>query len=323
MYRQLVFAMLGLAVATVLAGCSGAGTTAEEVQEGVPGAASRVLSAFTLVTSWTSMLYPPTSQPQTYHERPVVIDGRPATRVWGVYSDGGEYVSLRFADGSGTATVTWEDRSLRESWSSGELSDDGLLTQSGSLVLSTGARLRWQSVADTIQQSYPEVITGAAAAADGQKMTYQLRREQNADDEVSASLPDGSTLHLQCPTRVGAGSAHVPVRQQGLTGSYELAGTGVTFVLTGTEGGWTAWQTSDSGGLSGQFSLADNMAASGTISNATGETLGLLRWTASRAGALSLVGAGEMEVTPSAAALKFQITSWVANAALIGPAPLY
>lgn len=322
MHTQAPLALLALAT-IVLSGCSGAGSTVPEVQGGVPAAASRVLSAFALVKSWTEMMYPEASEYRTYHSEHVAIGGRAATREWGVLSDGGRYVYVVFDDdGVFRGTIRWGDTWVQTWCSKPEFSEDGTYTRAGELTWSSGARLHWSQVANSTKPTFPQVITGTAVTPDKQRMTYEWHREQDAADEVSASLPDGSALHLQCPTHF-VGAQHRPLYGPGLTGTYQSGAASVALKLSGTGAGWDSWATTETGGLAGSFALDSSMAASGALRTAAGETAGLLRWTTTEVATLDLLGAGEVAVTPSAAALKCQITSWVGNAALLGPSPLY
>lgn len=310
-----------------LSGCSGAGNTAAAVAGPAPAAATRLLGAFGLVRSWAQVLYPVREEWATSSEY-VTIDGAQVLRQWGTLSDGGTFEYFLFPDNSVDGTITWSGpgRVCTLHTPPYDLSASPI-RRSGVNSDTAGVTLTWEQVITRSEAgNLLSTWTGTAAAPEAPAMTYRWRREQHVSDELAVALPDGSTLTLQCPTRSlgGVQGAHYPDFAAGLTGTYTAAEGVVSFSLLGRDGsGWTDWQTEDSNGLRGTFSLQGEAGAAGALAAADGETQAMMSWTDTASAALRPVGAQRTEVAPSAAALRYQTTRWISNGALLSPTPHY
>lgn len=321
LYAILLFLALLLLV-SLFGGCSGAGAPAATVGgNDLKTIAADSLSAVTLLAGWSSVLYQKMAVDggtmDLFEELP---DG--TLHIRGVESDGGAYEWYIYADGSSTGTITWPNGTTFTSAAEPTVwSDDG--NSSFERLTNTypdGARLEC-----TVRAQYSDHTAsqweGMATSPQGRQMTFVLDRIDQERDNLTLRLPDGAVLRWHALLTSIPGAGFWPRFADGATGTYQARGQTLNFRLTGQER-WNSYSFTGPDGVTGSFTLGEQMTGDGQLAQ-DGSTAALLRWTEDGLGTLNLLGTGQQEVTPSAAARDFQISHWLNNIAALGPAPVY
>lgn len=308
-------------MAVGLTGCSGVGTTVESVRaQSVRDVVSVHLSAVALVRGWLKVL--PTAETVSTAQVPWQIEILPdgTTHLWGTLSDGGTFDFYQLPDTSGHGVLTGSDGSqLRRTW--GPESWDGLkYSQEFVNTYADGRVLSYRQEVDFELMPAPQVWTGSAVAA-GQTMTFALHRAPGLQDELEATLSDGSRLQLRVPLSSTVGDGFWPQFSTGATGSYVSGGVHEQFTITGADR-WEQMDFSTLDGIAGSFSLGAQFQGTGRLERGD-QVLGALRWAPDAVGALDLLQAATVELTPSAAARAFQMDLWIHSIASLGPSPQY
>jgi len=334
MRRTIVLLSVAVAAVVVLGGCSGTGAPPTDVRgASVQTLASDQVSAIVQFATWCGVLY------QKSNGESNVTDfedlGNGAYRLAGTNSDGGsfEYIyDVPNADGyqAGHGTISWPAtatapaKQFTTRWTA-ESMIGNVSTQSIANEYPDGAQLvcdlKWDRSVEPMQQEW----NGTAKTPTGTALAFHMDRRQDMRDIITVTLPDGSRLQVTLPQKAVFGAPYWPDWAAGAEGSFRNAdGQQFTFKALGSAASetWTEWQMTDSAGVSGNFVLEAGLVGRGQLQR--GESvLGALRWTADWQGTLDLLGSGTESVTPSAASRDFRIQSWIGNAALLAPAPMY
>lgn len=323
-----VWLIIVATAAVLLAGCSGAGAPPADVRgESVQTLASDQVSAAMLFAAWSGMLYVNSAGEATQPVRTPLPDG--SLEFTGTNSDGSVYrwviLHPRDASSPGHGAITWPDGTTYTSeWDADVWSEDySYLTSHVRDTFPNGSRLECQIISDyTDPEQYHGVWDGAALTAKGSKMQFHLDRVDLKQDKLTLNLPDGAALEVVVPLTMGATGGAWPRFADGATGTYQAAGG--PLLRLGVKGAdrWTKWTLTAPDGTTGEFTLDAAMLGQGHLARA-GQTLAALGWNADWLGTLGLLGSGQQQVTPSAAARDFQINRWVANGAAMGPMPMY
>jgi hypothetical protein len=307
-----------------LAGCSGAGAPASQVSGApVQSLATDQLSAVTLVSSWSRLLYAQMTTP-TVNNTKFFLNG--ANRNWGTESDGGVFDFYEQKSGQQSGSITWPDgMSVHFYWSAPVITA-AAYTYVGHTKFSDGTRFDFSLISNT-NAPYPQNWEGSAHLANGQTARFTLNRIEPDSgapsfDTLGVRLPDGSALHLTVPTQTTASSLFWPTYTSGADGSLVAGSEHLNFHLSGNATQWDKWQFSTTAGAHGSFALNSDFSGAGTLRQGAGLS-GSLQWNANALGSLSLLGAAATAVSPSAAAQAFDIDRWLTNAALLGPSPEY
>jgi hypothetical protein len=326
MRHTMAWLVIVAGAAVLLAGCSGSGAPPAEVRgASVQTLASDQVSAAMLFAAWSGMLYVQTAGQASVPVRTNMPDG--SLRFTGTNSDGSVYqyfVLHPFVESSpGRGTITWPDgTTYRTEWEAAVWENGG--NRSVDHLRDTfpnGASMECQIVANYAAH-VQSLWEGTARAATGRTMQFHLDRLQEERDQLTLNLPDGATMQIEVPLTGVFGAAYWPRFADGATGTYKAAGgPALQISLAGTDR-WTQWKLTAPDGTTGAFALDANMLGQGQLTRA-GQTLAALGWDAEWLGTLGLLGAGQQQVAPSAAARDFQINRWVGNAAAMGPMPMY
>ena len=324
----LLLVLAVLAVGIAILGCSGAGTTPAQVAGGpVQALATDNLSAYVLVSSWASILYPPPAgagQCEEVINPPKTLpDG--STEVTGTLTDCGAFDRIETKDKSGHESIKWPNgTSDYTSWSA-PVHNGNKVTQQLDEMTPRGAHLKYASIITYGAPGTPRLYQGTVTLPDLKIMRFAWKRTNEVADHVTLDLPDGSALEFRVPLVRRNYQANQPGYTRGAQGSFtDAAGATLKFQLTATGNKWTQWQFTTPGGAAGSFSLANGLSGGGAGQlTQGGRMVGSLNWLAGGAGSLSLLGTGAWQVTPSAAAIDFETDRWLGNTALLGPAPEY
>jgi hypothetical protein len=212
------------------------------------------------------------------------------------------------ADGT-ESTVTWGPPRQRGGWT----------TQEFHQTLADGATLDYQrGFKGHSSQAVQRHARGAATLSDGRAMQWDLASVRTRD-ALTLSLPDGSSLAVQVPL-----TDWQPQFAPGAPGTYtSAAGRQLSFTVGSSTGSWwETWDLEAEGEWAGRFTLTGGFAGEGLLRRA-GEPVAFLRWPEGGDGTLLPITAAASDAVPSAAARAFQIDHWIANAAELGPMPLY
>lgn len=314
------------AVLALVASCSGPGVSVDAIREvRVQQLAVDHVSAVLLLKGWLKIMYVKripgegSCQPE-FHARRLPGGGR---HTWGIMSDCTGFDYTIAADGSGQGTMTFPDGGVEQiSWTApvweGQLHRVDIIK-----VVPDGTTLEFTNTADYSQQGVPTSMIGSATLIDGRSMRFALHRQTQVNDRLRLDLPDGSVLEVTIPLTSVEHAVHWPVFDPGGVGAFvAAAGERIDFAVSGAGEGWERWVFTADGGVRGEFTLTPGFAGNGTVTRG-GVAIGALRWPQDGFGTLDLIDAGSAEITPTAAARDFQIDSWVANLAAMGPAPMY
>lgn len=314
-----VLLMLLCAGVLLLGGCSGAGKSADDIR----GASLHTLSAdhlttVVLATSWLQVLYPPDIGHAPPPDMAMMPDG--SIRLTGITSDGASYEWFIYPDGSSSGTFTRPDGISFESTADPVVFAGNTSREHVTNTYSNGLRMETTIVSEYLPGNTVSTWNGTAETAANTVMAFTLRRSAVENDELTLNLPDRSTLNMQVPFS-GDGSTH-PAMQRGAMGTFVSAhNRTLNFSVKGTTR-WDFWHMEAADGTQGRFTLGENMQGTGQLQQ--GNSLaGVLQWTQQGAGTLHLLGAGQEEVSPSAAARDFRINQWINNIAALGPTPMY
>ena len=311
--------------ALLAAGCSGPGVDIAAIQPvGLQTIASDHISAVVLLKSWLNILYPSADgagpcEPERHYERNP--DG--SIHFWGTNSDCSVYDHTTQADGSGQGTITFSDGSVAHfTWSAVTIVN-GVMSQDVHQEFPDGVTLDFTFSIDPNPPDYGQSWTGSALMAKGQQMDYTMVRLPDKVDHLHVDLPDGSALDVRIPLTTAPGVRYWPIFDPGASGHFNApGGERLDFALSGEDDYWSHWTFDTADGTSGVFELDEDFGGAGNLTR-DGSVMAALLWQQDGTGTLSLVDAGAVDVTPSAAACDFQIDRWVASIAAMGPAPMY
>ncbi len=326
---------LAVALAGVLAGCSGTGAPTEprELTELRAIAADQVTSV-TLVKRWLIVLHgEQTVSPagaaaagcaRPWEPLPPEPGDPPGSARWqATMSDCTVVTTLTRADGSGWQRFVLADgRMKRMKW--GIPRTDGHWEKTDFTVSHwDGSSMAYERGRDLSAPLWDSFRRGTATLPDARTLGFAHDRNLRLD-RVALSPDDGSYLEVQVPLTDAAGAPYWPVFVQGAAGSYRNPdGQRSTFAFTGSgTSRWDTWRLTAGDGTRGRFALSDGMAGAGQLER-DGAAVAWLSWDASGVGSLQPVGASAVAVTPSAAARDFTIDTWIGNIANLGPMPSY
>jgi hypothetical protein len=312
----------------LLAGCSGSGVSVNDLTGAdLRTLASDHLSAVQLFFGWLSVLYQRTADVPASNTEAL---GDGTIRMWGTFSDGGQYEWFVAPDGSSRGSVSWGDGTQFT-----QVADAAVWNGEGTIgqthVVNTypgGAQIDMRITDDFSGEAYHGVWAGTARLATGAAMDFTLDRRELDRDELRLELPDGAVATFRVRLTALDYRPYWPRYAEGATGTFTAPGRGVTQVQVGAQvagdgdGVWNQWQFAAANGTEGLFALEADTSGTGQLER-SGEVVGALRWTREGLGTLDLLGAGIEEVTPSAASQAFRLDRWVRNIALLGPTPVY
>ena len=322
MTRSLLLPLLAvLLLAPLLSGCSGAGAPATDVAGSeVQTLAADTLNTIMLLGTWSGLLYrqKPVGPPPTSVER--LPDG--TRRVTTAESDGAICVAELHPDSSGSWTITWPDGSWwhnshdATTWSSDRKTATSHSVETGS----NGGRLEWTG---TVHFRAPttRLWEGTATSPQGRQMQFRWDHVEFERDILTLQLFDGAVLSWQLPVTQVPDWEIYPRFADGSAGTYQTQGKTLAFHLSGQDS-WSECSITGPNGETGSFTLGEGMSGQGQLTR-NGSQEALLRWTLDFLGILDLIGTGQAQVSPSAAAQQFQLSHWVRNAVILGPAPAY
>jgi hypothetical protein len=316
--------------AALLAGCSGAGAPASQITgASVQALATDQLSAVVLARSWDRFLYArPGTGTQTENDRFTAT-------TWylnGDLSDGGHYrYAVSLTDYSGTGRITWHDGMFTTlTWGVSVPSGptNSIHTTQVQQTFEGGQSLNYADVTDFSNPAQTkETWQGTGTLKDGSSMNFVVTRllpAPNGQDQIVVTLPTGDKFQLQVSTELHTGGSGVafPVYSAGAQGSVQSGAANLAFSLSGHAGAWDRWAFTAGSGWTGAFTLGSDYSGGGNLSQG-GALEGAMHWDATGKGTLTQLGTAASGVTPSAAALAFEINTWLHNAAAMGPMPLY
>lgn len=319
-YRTIALLLLFVVLASsLLGGCSGSGMAPDQIVGGtIHTAAADHLSVVCLLTGWLRSLYyrnPLNGYDITVDE--YLPDG--TYHFAGTNSDGSTFEFWQAEDYSGRCVMTWPDLSVVQTYGPPSMDGD-LFYQEIDEEWSTGLRVTSRVDADLSLPDPPQVWTGEARIPGDKVMHYVLNRAVDHDRLVLV-FPDQSRLQFDTPIAPAPGAACWPQFAQGAQVTFTSGGRTLTYRLTGrSEDWWDEMEFESDFGLSGSFAVDDHFLGSGQLQE-NGVVAGALRWDAELIGRLNLLGAGQEEVTPSAAARDFRLDQWANHSALLGPTP--
>jgi hypothetical protein len=321
MRRAVLILLIAAGAGALLAGCSGAGAPVQELRGGATQAlAQDTLTAMALVSDWVKIIY--TARPAgTYRREEVTVDGARFLVTYSTYGSVAESVQrVNLEDNSWTEVITYHGEPEQVlSGSAGPLVENGNgNTQSGEWQYPGGQRRTWLKRNDFgTGQGAVTTVTGDAFTKSGTSMSYRWERRPKTEDSLSVTLPDRTTFAWH----VRLTGSNRPRREQGVRGRLTPAvGNGLTFRLSGVAEKWDLFAVTAGQDLSGNFTIVDDMAGSGSFEIGQ-ETVGQLRWDHEMQGTLDLFEGTQETVWPTASALNFQMRNWIDDVAGLGPFP--
>jgi len=300
----------------ILCGCSGSGAPAGDVEgASLQTLAADNLSALTTIAGWVNVFYMEAADVN------IEVEEDPDTgvyRLYGTASDGAAFEYFINPDNSSHGTITWPNGEVFTQTATANYSED--YSRSHEEIANAypnGGRLEYTVDAEfgTPTRSH---WAGTATLPGGRHLALQMERVGRAPDEVVLSFTDGARLQMTVAKRRNGLIEY----SQETTGTYRNArGQTLTFRLSG-DTRWNRLDIETPQGTTGSFTLGESMEGAGEL-RSNGEVAAGLRWDAAWSGMLAVVGASQVEVTPSAAARDFRIDQWTNHAVGLGPQPVY
>ena len=301
----------------ILCGCSGSGAPAGDVEgASLQTLAADKLSALTTIAGWTNVFYMEIASVDIEVEEDADTG---VYRLYGTMTDDAAFEYFINPDNSSHGTIKWPNGEVFTQAETVSWSED--YSRSHEEITNTypnGGRLQY-----TVDAEYGTPTrshwAGTATLPDGRHLTLQMERVDVERDDLVLSFTDGARLQMSTPTDALTGLVQ---HNQETTGTYRNSqGQTLTFRLSG-DTRWNRLDIETPQGTTGSFTLGESMEGAGELRTG-GEVAAALRWNAAWSGLLDVVGASQVEVTPSAAARDFRIDQWTNHAVGLGPQPVY
>lgn len=315
---------MALTVALMLGGCSGAGVSPGVARnQALQSLAAEHLTTVQLLRSWLTVMYPAgVGQTGQWHIDVVQVD-EDTWRCYGTDSLGQPLDFYSNADGSGygywyTAPGVRVDGTWTPCvWLSARVVQQDVQYQYPDLHLSYRVTCDYappggNGFAATRQE-------GTAALVGGQQLAFCWANNAVDCDQLHLELPAARLMvDLQVPVTQVYNEGWRPAPGQPATGTMQGPDGGASLALTGTDCDWQHWALTAADGTTGSFDLGAGMSGSGQISRG-GSLQAALNWTDTLTGRLDMLGLGQVELTPAAAARDLAIEKWLHSVAGLGP----
>lgn len=336
--RHLPAALVLLAVCVLLAGCSGAGTNVNTLRNAtLDDLSAGQMTTVQLLRGWLGVLYAPasTASGSPSLTRKAILDengNKIGVQFVGTDSNGQPLDISLYYDGHGFGT--WHTPDDRELEVSGTWSVPNTVEDRETHVKTTtqdvehhypGMTLAWRST--LVQRSEYGTATesqeGTITLPDGRALAFTFYRNAVDLDTLSLRVPsEAISISARVPVAEVANRGWLPLAQGTATGETTVEGRTFGFTLTGVREDWRGLTVEGADGLTGTFTLGDDMAGSGRYEQ-DGVLQGVLTWTSDLVGHLNLTDLERRELLPNAAASALSLDNWLARVGKLSPSPAF